>query len=114
MREHSGGGLSMGRGFSITASTKQKLNTKNSTETEIVGTDNFIPSISWTRYFLETQGYSVKNNTLFQNNKASMLLEKNSKFSSTKRTKYINIRYFLSLTEFSRESYPSSGAPREI
>ena len=45
MREHSGDGLSMGRGFSITASTKQKLNTKNSTETKIVGTDDFMPSI---------------------------------------------------------------------
>ena len=94
MREHTGNGLTMKREF-LLWSTKQKLNTKNSTETEIVGTDDFMPSICWTRYFLEAQGYSVKNNTLFQNNKTSILLEKNGKSSSTKRTKYINICYFF-------------------
>jgi hypothetical protein len=33
MRGHSGGGLSLGRGFPIVSSTKQKLNTRSSTET---------------------------------------------------------------------------------
>jgi hypothetical protein len=33
MRGHSGGGLSLGRGFTIGSSTKQKLNTRSSTET---------------------------------------------------------------------------------
>jgi hypothetical protein len=33
MRGHSGGGLSLGRGFPIVSSTKQKLNTQSSTET---------------------------------------------------------------------------------
>jgi hypothetical protein len=60
MRDHSGGGLSLGRGFPIVSSTKQKLNTRSSTETEIVGTDDFVPSIFWTRYFegagLQSQG----------------------------------------------------------
>jgi hypothetical protein len=32
LRGHSGGGLSMGRGFPIVGSTKQKLNTRSSTE----------------------------------------------------------------------------------
>ena len=36
MRGHTGGGLSMGRGFTVVSSTKQKPNTKISTETEIV------------------------------------------------------------------------------
>ena len=43
MREHTGSGLSIEK--NITASTKQKLNMRNSTETEIVGTNNFIPFI---------------------------------------------------------------------
>jgi hypothetical protein len=34
MRGHTGGGLSLGRGFPIVSSTKQKLNTRSSTETE--------------------------------------------------------------------------------
>jgi hypothetical protein len=45
IRGHSGGGLSLGRGFPIVRSTNQKFNTRRSTETEIVGTDNFMPEI---------------------------------------------------------------------
>ena len=95
MRGHSGGGLSLGRGFPITSSTKQKLNTRSSTETEIVGADDFMPAICWTRYFMEAQGYHVRDNVLFQDNKSAILLEKNGKASSSKRTKHINIRYFF-------------------
>jgi hypothetical protein len=66
MRGHSGGGLSLGQVFSIVSSTKQKLNTRSSTETKIVGADNFMLAICWTRYFLKSQGYDVKDNVLFQ------------------------------------------------
>ena len=47
---HSGGGLSLGRRFPIVSYTKQKLNTRRSTETELVGADEFMPTIFWTRY----------------------------------------------------------------
>jgi hypothetical protein len=66
LRGHSGGGLSMGRGFPIVSSTKQKLNTRSSTESEIVGADNFMPAICWTRYFMEAQGYTINDNILFR------------------------------------------------
>ena len=95
MRGHSGGGLSLGRGFPIVGSTKQKLNGRSSTEIEIIGADDFMPAMCWTRYFLEAQGYGVKDNILCQDNKSSILLEKNGKMSSGKRTKHINIRYFF-------------------
>ena len=95
MRGHSGGGLSLGRGFPITGSTKQKLNTRSSTESEIVGADDFMPAICWTRYFMQAQGYEVVDNVLYQDNRSAMLLEKNGKASSSKRTKHINIRYFF-------------------
>ena len=95
MRGHSRGGLSLGRGFPIVSSTKQKLNTRSSTETEIVGADDFMPAICWTRYFMEAQGYKIQDNILFQDNKSAILLEKNGKASSSKRTKHINIRYFF-------------------
>jgi hypothetical protein len=95
MRGHTGGGLSMGRGFPIVTSTKQKLNTRSSTESEIVGVDDCMPAVLWTRYFLEAQGYSVHENIVFQDNKSAILMEKNGKASSSKRTKHINIRYFF-------------------
>jgi hypothetical protein len=77
------------------SSTKQKLNTRSSMETEIVGGNDFMPAISWTRYFMEAQGYQIKDHVLFQDNKSTILLEKNGKALSSKRTKNINIRYFL-------------------
>jgi hypothetical protein len=95
MRGHSGGGLSLGRGFPIMGSTKQKLNTRSSTECEVVGADDFMPAICWTQYFMKAQGYGVNDNILFQDNKSSILLETNGKASSGKRTKHINIRYFF-------------------
>ena len=95
MRGHTGGGLTMGTGFPIHQSGKQKLNTKSSTETEVVGVDNLMPAILWTRMFLEAQGYSVTENIIFQDNQSVILLEKNGKSSSGKRTKHINMRYFF-------------------
>jgi hypothetical protein len=95
MRGHTGGGVSLGRGFPIVVCTKHKLNTRSSTEAELVAVDDCMPAICWTRYFLKEQGYDVTDNILFQDNKSAILLEKNGKASSSKRTKHINIRYFF-------------------
>ena len=95
MRGHSGGGLSMGRGFSIVSSTKQKLNTRSSTEMEVVGANNFVLATCWTRCFVLAQGHDAIDNILFQDDKSAMLLEKNGKASSSKRTKHMNIQHFF-------------------
>jgi hypothetical protein len=65
MRGHSGGGLSLGRGFPIVRSTKKKLNTRRFTKTEIMGADGFMPAICWTRYVMKAQGYNVQDNIFF-------------------------------------------------
>jgi hypothetical protein len=57
MQGHSGGGQSLRRGFPIMSSTKQKLNTRSSTESEIVGANDLMLAICWTQYFMEAQGY---------------------------------------------------------
>jgi hypothetical protein len=95
IRGHSGGGLSLGRGFPIVSLTKQKLNTQSSMESEIVGANDFMPATCWTRYFMEAQRYQVQDNILFQDNKSTILLEKNGKALSNKHTKHVNIRYFF-------------------
>ena len=43
MRGHTGGVISMGKGMVIHGCSKQKINTKSSTESEIVGVSNFLP-----------------------------------------------------------------------
>jgi hypothetical protein len=95
MRSHTGGVFTMGRGFPINSSTKQKLNTQSSTESELVAVDNMMPIVLWTHYFLMSQGYGVTENLLLQDNRSSMLLERNGKVSSGRHTWHINIRYFF-------------------
>jgi hypothetical protein len=68
-----------------------------------VGADEFMPAICWTRYFIKAQGYDIKDNVLFQDNKSSILLEKNDKASSSNRTKHINIGYFFVTDRVSQE-----------
>jgi hypothetical protein len=95
MRGHTGGGLTIGRGFPIVTSTKQKLNTQSSTKWELLSVDDCMPAICWTRCFFEAQGYQVTENIVYQDNKSAILLERNGKASSSKRTKHIHIRYFF-------------------
>ena len=95
MRSHTGGVFTLGRGFPINSSTKQKLNTQSSTESELVAVDDMMPIVLWIQYFLMAQGYGVTKNLLLQDNKSSMLLERNGKASSGKRTRHINICYFF-------------------
>jgi hypothetical protein len=45
MCRHTGGGLTMGRGFPIAVSTKQKLNTKSLTKSELVGVNDMMSII---------------------------------------------------------------------
>ena len=92
MRGHTGGGLSMGRVFPIVSSTKQKLNTRSSTETEILSVYDCMPAVPWTTYWLEAQGYDVFENIVYQNNKIDILLENNGKASSSNRKNHINIK----------------------
>jgi hypothetical protein len=87
--------LTLGKGVTYAASTKQKLNTKSSTESEVVGVDDGMPQFLWTRYFLEAQGYGIDESIINQDNQSSMLLENNGRASSSKRTRHINIRYFF-------------------
>jgi hypothetical protein len=68
MKSHTGGTMSLGKGSVYSASTHQKINTKSSTEAELVGVDDVMPLVLWTRYFLCAQGYDVKENKVFQDN----------------------------------------------
>ena len=45
--------------------------------------------------FLKAQGYDAYKSIMMRDNKSCMLLEENGMFSSSKRTKHINVRYFF-------------------
>ena len=95
MKSHTGGVMTLGKGMIQSISRKQKLNTKSSTEAELVGADDILSDLLWTRNFLEAQGYPSKSTLLLQDNTSAILLEKNGHESAGKRSRHIDIRYFF-------------------
>ena len=93
MRGHTGVTMSLGNGSVFSSSWKQKLVTRSSTESEVVGVFDMLPQILWTKKFLEDQGVRVRETILYQDNMSSMLLERNGQQSSTKRMKHMDICY---------------------
>ena len=95
MRGHTEGLMSYGTGVVHAKSSKQKLNVKSSTECEIVGVSEYTPFNIWLMMFMEAQGYTLKNNILFQDNQSSIRMEKNGRNSCTGNSRHVHIRYFF-------------------
>jgi hypothetical protein len=103
MISHTGAVLSLGQGALMPMSSKQKINTKSSTEAELVGVDDAMNFVVWIQLFMGEQLKTVSNDSalskfmhqsvILQDNTSTIQLEKNEKQSSTKRTRHINIRY---------------------
>ena len=95
MKSHSGGIMTLGKGAIQSISRKQKLNTKSSTEAEVVGADDVLSELLWTKNFMTEQGYAPEDTTLYQDNTSAMLLETNGQRSAGKRSRHIDVRYFF-------------------
>jgi hypothetical protein len=84
MHSPTGSTFSLGKGMIILDSTKQKVNSRSSTEAELIGVDDRISKILWAKRFIEYQGFKIKLNIINQDNTSTMKLEKNGKASSGK------------------------------
>ena len=95
-RSHTGGTMSFGRGAFSCKSKKQKINTKSSTEAEVVGASDYLPNMLWAKNFLEAQGISLANNNIVfnQDNQSAIRLETNGRASAGQQSKHIDNRYF--------------------
>ena len=68
MREYTGGAISMGYGIIHVKASKQKINMKSSTESELVGMGEYVPYDTWFMMFMSVQGYGVEKNLIYQDN----------------------------------------------
>ena len=102
-KSHTGIVGTLGKGAFQTISSKQKLNTRSSTEAELVAADDCMSPALWTRLFLMDQGYECQT-TIYQDNTSSIHLEKNGPSSSGKRTRHLNIRFFY-ITDCHEKGY---------
>jgi len=94
-KSHTGGAMMFGKGAVQNISRKQKLNMKSSTDAELVVADDVSVMILWTKLFLESQGYNIEKNILYQDNKSVILLEQNGRKSARKHSQALNVRYFF-------------------
>ena len=113
MKSHTGGAFSLGQGALMCKSTKQKLNTKSSTEAEVVGLSDYLPNVIWARMFLAEQGYELPDNVLYQDNQSAIRLEKNSRASCGQKSRHIDIRYFYMKDRFESENISVVYCPTE-
>ena len=112
MKSHTGCNMTWGQGSVISASKKQKLNTTSSCEAELVAANDAMSPLMWTKLFLQKQGCNptVK---LEQDNTSAILLERNGKASSGKRTRHLNIRFFCITDLLKRQEFEVEHCPTE-
>ena len=94
-RGHTGSMLTLGKGAVACHSTRQKINTRSSTEAELVAVDDMAGHILWTRNFILAQVFLVHESIVYQDNRSAILLESNGMKSAGKRSKHIAIRYYF-------------------
>ena len=114
MKSQTGGSMSFGDGMIHCKSSKQKLNTKSSTESELVGISDYLPYNLWMKMFLEEQGYSLKSNTLFQDNQSTIKMGTNGRTSCTGNSRHINVRYFFVVDRVKKKELQIRYCPTEM
>ncbi len=95
MKSHSGMSMTMGRGAILSMSRKQKINTRSSTEAELVAVDDSLSQILWTKNFLDEQDYKTAAHIILQDNESAIKLETQGHKSIGQRSRHINMKYFL-------------------
>jgi Reverse transcriptase (RNA-dependent DNA polymerase) len=101
MRSHTGGVISFGRGGLICKSKKQSINTKSSTEAELVGASDYLPNTLFVKMFMAAQGYPITQAIFYQDNESAITMES-------------NIRYFFITDHAKRSSITIEHCPTGI
>ena len=113
-KSHADGAMLFGRSVFDTKSTKQKLNTKSSTESEVVGVSYYLLSNIWVQNVWTRDGNDLEENTLYQNNTSAMKLERNGWDSCGQKSRHIDIRYFWIKDRLKYEKNKLEYCPTEL
>ena len=94
IKSYAGSVFTLGKGCISRSSTKQKINSRSTTESELTAVDDKIAKVIWSKRFIECQGFKVNLNIIYQDNTSTLKLMNNGKLSSGKRTRHFDMRLF--------------------
>ena len=94
MKSHTGSIFTLGKGSISSSSTKQKVNSRSTTESELNGVEDKISKVIWTKKIIEAQFFKVKLNMIYQDNTFTIKLLNDCRLSAGKRTCHFYIRLF--------------------
>ena len=114
MKSHTGSVFTIGKGCITSDSTKQKVNARSSTEAELIAVDDKISKVIWIKKFIENQGFKINTNVVHQDNKSTIRLENNGKYSSGKRTRHFDIKYFYVTDLIERKEVEIKFCPSDL
>ena len=95
-------------------SSKQNMKAKSSTEAELIGTIEYVPFNVWMFMFLESQGYEIKKNIIFQDNQSTIRMANNRRDSYTGNSRHINIHHFFVKDRFNKGEIEAKYCPTHL
>ena len=93
-KSHTGCVIGIGKGPIYVKSHAQKINSKSSSEAELIGLSDSSGQIIWVRNFLIAQGYDVPAATVYEDNMSTIAMVKNGK-ATNERTRHIAVRFYF-------------------
>jgi hypothetical protein len=111
MKSRTGSILFLNGGFVGAWSSKQKLNSKSSTEAELIGITDDIGWGLWAKHWLREQGYDVKLVIFQDNTSVKKILERGPEANG--RTRHLAIRYYFISDLLERQEVSIDYCPTE-
>ena len=108
MRVRTGGCVSCGVGVIHSKASKTNLNTKITTESEVVAVNEYVPNKIHMINIILGQGYTLHKEVLYQDNESANNTDKNGRNSCTGNSRHISVGCFLLRIVWMRRSLVSS------